>query len=158
ENMKASKLLQAWLKRLNGRGACIVQERECLDFERDSASGRIRLRLAGAGANADGEAPPALDAVCFCLGGGSHEPPATPLRSPRMFRDKGLAFTELRPSNVGYQVAWSAAFLKEAEGLPLKSFVLSSSRGSRKGEAVITRYGIEGTPVYAVGETGTLHL
>ncbi len=97
-------------------------------------------------------------AVCFALGGGSWEPTESPLRWPAIFGSRGLGFTEFTPSNVGYRVDWPEGFLREAEAKPLKSIVLSSSRGSRKGDAMVTRYGLEGTPVYFVGERGQVIL
>ncbi len=55
---------------------------------------------------------------------------------------------------MGYQVEWKQEFLKEAEGLPLKRVIVTSSRASREGDAMVTRYGIEGTPIYFAGMTG----
>ncbi|NDG85674.1 MAG: aminoacetone oxidase family FAD-binding enzyme, partial [Proteobacteria bacterium] len=43
-------------------------------------------------------------------------------------------------------------------GLPLKNCVLKNSKGEKAGELVITRYGIEGTPVYFLGEKGPAYL
>ncbi len=143
ENMKASLLLQAWKKRLSDRGVEFHLGTECVGFKE---SGRqIELELA------DGTKR-SFDAVCFALGGGSYED--APVRWPEMFQMRGLKFREFTPSNVGYTVAWKEGFLKEAEGLPLKRILLTSPRGSRQGEMVVTKYGLEGTPVYFVGKKG----
>ncbi len=99
----------------------------------------------------------ACDAVLFGLGGASWEK-GDPAPRARLFRDRGVRFHPFRPSNVGFRVAWPPAFLKEAEGLPLKNVVMTSARGTRAGDLVVTAYGVEGTPVYAVGEEGTVHL
>jgi predicted flavoprotein YhiN len=96
--------------------------------------------------------------LCFCLGGGSYEPHEVPLRWPQLFIRKGLGFEPITPSNVGYQVDWSPAFLKECEGQPLKNIRLTSGKGSRLGDLVITRYGLEGTPVYSLGERGEVRI
>jgi predicted flavoprotein YhiN len=144
--MKASKLLRAWLDRLKARGVLLRLGEECTDF--DSRAGHPLLSFA------NGTQEP-FAAVCLCLGGGSYEPQEKPLRWPKIFLSKGLAFREFTPSNVGYQVAWSESFLKEAEGKPFKNILLTSSRGSRKGEAVVTRYGIEGTPVISWANPGS---
>jgi predicted flavoprotein YhiN len=88
------------------------------------------------------------------LGGASYEPTENPLHWPKIFTTKAIPFTPFTPSNVGYEVGWTPAFLKEAEGLPLKDIVLTTHKGKRQGELVITRYGIEGTPVYFVGTPG----
>jgi uncharacterized flavoprotein (TIGR03862 family) len=150
EDMKASRFLQAWNQRLISRGVELRMEHECVDFE-SLSHGKVLLRFAGGSEHE-------FDAACLCLGGGSWEPGEVPLRWPGIFRRKGIGFTEFTPSNVGFQVAWSEAFLKESEGKPLKGIVLSSPRGSRKGDAMITRYGMEGTPVYFAGTRGTVWL
>src|SRR5262249_10253097 len=41
---------------------------------------------------------------------------------------------------------------------PVKNVVLSSSRGQRAGDLVITKYGVEGTPVYFAGEVERVFL
>jgi hypothetical protein len=69
-----------------------------------------------------------------------------------------MRFKAFEASNSGFEVAWPAELLAEAEGLPIKNLVLRSPRGERQGELVITRYGLEGTPVYAVGIPGPVEL
>lgn len=149
EGLKASKLLRAWLERLGQAGATIHYEHECTGF--DALADGVRLSFAN-GVSQE------FAAVCFALGGGSYEETEKPLRWPRFFKDKGLAFKEFSASNVGYNVDWPRAFLEEAEGKPLKGIKLTTSRGSKKGDLVITRYGIEGTPVYFHGAPGTAHV
>jgi uncharacterized flavoprotein (TIGR03862 family) len=150
EGMKASSLLKAWVEWLERRGARIELGREVVDFEC-----RPRRGVSLAFADGGGER---VDAACFCLGGGSWEPSETPLRWPGIFERKGIPVRPFEASNVGFQVAWPPGLLAEAEGKPVKNVVLSSSRGRRAGDLVITRYGIEGTPVYFAGEVGTVRL
>jgi uncharacterized flavoprotein (TIGR03862 family) len=149
EGMKASQLLRSWIEKLQSLGARLENGRECVGFERIDSG--IRLDFA------TGE-PFTADAVCFCLGGGSYEPDEVPLRWPAIFTSRGLGIAPFEAANVGYQVGWSEAFLKEAEGKPIKNVVLTSSRGSRSGDLVVTRYGVEGTPVYFAGEVGEVFL
>lgn len=143
--MKASKLLRAWLHRLAGRGVELLSGEELVDF--DSAGvvmhkgGRIQA-----------------DAVLLALGGASYEPEEMPLRWVDIFQRKGLRVEDFKSSNAGHEVDWSDTFLKEAEGKPLKNIVLTTSRGSKRGELVVTRYGLEGTPVYTVGVPGDAEL
>jgi uncharacterized flavoprotein (TIGR03862 family) len=154
DGMKASGLLKAWIARLEAMGVRFELGRECVGF-RSVGKGKgaqlVELEFA------DG-ARERFAAAGFCLGGGSWEPQEQPLRWPRIFRERGIAFREFAPSNVGFQVAWPEALLAEAEGKPIKNVVLRSSRGERSGDLVITRYGIEGTPVYFAGEKGVVYL
>jgi len=171
EGMKASGLLKAWVARLEKRGTVFESGRECVGFEVVRGKGSGGKRAAGLGVDsgdsalsdsvelrfADGGTE-RVAAACFSLGGGSWEPQEQPLRWPGIFVAKGLKFHEFESSNVGFRVAWPEALLKEAEGKPIKNVVLLSPRGERSGDLVITKYGIEGTPVYFAGLVGTVHL
>ena len=150
EDMKASRLLKAWVDRLRAAGVGYEFERECTGFAR-SPSGRLDLSFRE-GATVE------VDAAVFALGGGSWEPTESPLRWPAIFKAHGLRFQEFTPSNVGYRVAWSPGFLKEAEGQPLKRVVVTSARRRREGDVMVTRYGLEGTPIYFAGLTGPVQL
>lgn len=145
EGMKTPPLLGAWVEALRERGVTFVFERACTGFA--SASEGVVLDFA------DGFRVSAAAAV-LCLGGASWE--KQPSSIPAVFENQGLRFVPFRSSNAGFAVAWPAALLAEAEGKPVKNIVLSSSRGSRAGDLVITSYGLEGTPVYAVGEMETV--
>lgn len=157
EGMKAPELLKAWMKRLESLGVRFHFGAELIDF--DSRGGLVSLRFSPqVSPQVSNDEFFQWDAACIALGGGSWEPHEKPLRWVEIFKSKGLGFTEFRSSNVGFQVAWPEKFLQEAEGKPLKNVVLRTSRGERSGDLVVTRYGIEGTPVYAVGEPGQVFL
>lgn len=151
EDMKASGVLKKWKSRLDERGVQFYFDSECVDFEVLSESKKISLTFQN-GKN------DRFDAIFFALGGGSYETKEDPLRWPEVFKRKGIAFEKFTPSNVGLKVDWSKEFLKEAEGKPLKNILLTSKKGSRRGELVITSYGIEGTPVYFVGQEGNVQI
>jgi uncharacterized flavoprotein (TIGR03862 family) len=132
QGMKAAELLKAWTETL------------CAKIVTPSL-----LRF-------DGDLFRQFDATCLALGGGSYE--ETPPAWPDDFRALGIRVEPFAPSNSGYGVAWPAGFLAECEGRPLKNVALTTARGSRRGELMITRYGIEGTPVYAIGTTGPVRV
>ena len=81
---------------------------------------------------------------------------------------KGVSISPLRPANCGFTVAWSDIFRDRFEGQPLKGIALSFGAHTVRGEAIITRTGIEGGAVYAlsadlreaIAESGqaTLHI
>jgi uncharacterized flavoprotein (TIGR03862 family) len=138
--MKASGLLKRWLGWLEERGVRIETGRELRDF-----SDAAELRFS------DGSAEP-FDRAILALGGGSWE--STPPLWPELFRKKGFTVEPFLPSNVGFEVAWKEKFLSECEGKPLKSIALETARGSKRGELVVTRTGLEGTPLYFLGVPG----
>ena len=63
---------------------------------------------------------------------------------------KGVTISPLRPANCGFTVAWSDIFRDRFEGHPLKGVALSFGPHTVRGEAVITRTGIEGGAIYAL--------
>jgi len=154
EGMKASVLLKNWTDRLRTLGVEIASDHELTDFER-LENGKIRLRFANSAGNSIERD---FDVVILALGGGSWETQEKPLRWIEILRSKGLSFIDFQSANCGYEIDWPAKLLEEAEGKPIKNVVLTSSKGKRSGELVITRYGLEGTPIYFAGTTGTVHL
>ena len=62
----------------------------------------------------------------------------------------GVATRSLRPANCGFLVRWSDVFRQRCEGQPLKGIALRFGDSAVRGEAVITRTGIEGGGIYAL--------
>ncbi|OFZ02384.1 MAG: hypothetical protein A2X97_12595 [Bdellovibrionales bacterium GWA1_52_35] len=154
EGLKASPLLRAWIMGLQEKRVQFKYSRELVDFD-CMPHGSIQLRLRNADAENETET---FDAVCLALGGGSYAGKEKPLRWPAILKSKGIQFQDFRASNVGFEVDWSPSFLQEAEGLPLKTIVLKTSLGEKSGDLMITHYGIEGTPVYHVGQLGEVYV
>jgi uncharacterized flavoprotein (TIGR03862 family) len=70
------------------------------------------------------------------------------------FRDRDVAVTPLRAANVGVRVGWTDTFADRFEGTPVKHLALTvRGRVGRpvRGDAMVTRTGLEGGPVYALG-------
>ena len=61
-----------------------------------------------------------------------------------------MTISPLRPANCGFTVAWSDIFRDRFEGQPLKGIALSFGSHSVRGEAIVTRTGIEGGAIYAL--------
>jgi len=61
-----------------------------------------------------------------------------------------VAVSPLRPSNAGFDVGWSTVFADRFAGQPLKPVCLSHGDRTVRGEAMVTRYGLEGGAVYAL--------
>ncbi len=137
--MKASPLLRAWLARLAGRGVTLRARHRWAGFAPDGA-----LRFA----TPDGERLERPRATVLALGGASW---------PRLGSDGGwvslladCAIAPLRPSNMGFAVAWSAPLRARFAGVPLKRIALTFDGTTVRGEAVVTERGIEGGAVYTL--------
>ena len=144
KSWKASPLLRAWLRRLDGLGVRIALRHRWTGWDEtgrlvfETPTGRIAV--------------PRPDAVLLALGGASW---------PRLGSDGGwvailqtarIPIAPLRPSNVALRVAWSDLFRERFAGEPLKRIAVSVGDASRRGEAVITRDGLEGGAVYALSQ------
>ena len=88
------------------------------------------------------------DIVVFALGGASWKVTGSDGNWTNYFKEKGIATNTFYPSNCAYQVNWNPAFIKTHQGIPLKNCEFTCGTISRKGEAVITEFGIEGSGIY----------
>ena len=138
---KASPLLRAWLRRLDNMGVQFAMLHRWTGWDE---KGRLLFQAP------DGQRTVEAPATVLALGGASW---------PRLGSDgawvetlgaKGVAISPLRPANCGFTVAWSDIFRDRFEGHPLKGVALSFGRHTARGEAVVTRTGIEGGAVYAL--------
>jgi uncharacterized flavoprotein (TIGR03862 family) len=150
EELKATNLLKRWLTLLEDNSVEIRLGCEARSFRRGSDRG-IQVHLAG-GEELHG------DAVVFALGGASWLPEGESPAWAQMFHSAGISLRPFTAANCGFDVKWKDEFLGEVMRRPLKNIVLYTPRGHRKGDVMITEFGIEGSPVYAVGEVGVAYL
>lgn len=90
------------------------------------------------------------DYTVFALGGGSWKVTGSNGSWLDLFKAQGIDTFPFQPSNCGYRVHWPEDFIMEHEGSPLKNIAISCLDKYQKGEAVITRFGLEGNAIYAL--------
>ena len=90
------------------------------------------------------------DIVVFALGGASWEKTGSDGSWVSLFKEKDIKVVPFQPSNCAYQIKWDEKFLKQAEGKSLKNIAITCDEVERKGEVVITQFGIEGGAVYGL--------
>jgi uncharacterized flavoprotein (TIGR03862 family) len=140
--IKASPLLRAWLRRLAGRGVSFKPRHRWEGWDADGA-----LRFTGPEGVVVTARP---DATILALGGaswphlGSDGSWAVPLA------EAGVPVAPLRPANCGFVADWSDVFAGRFEGQPLKAVGLCGGGKALRGEALITRTGLQGTGIYAL--------
>src|SRR3954447_5871535 len=141
KTFKASPLLRAWLRRLDAAGVQFAFRHRWTGWNDE---GRLLFQTP------NGPSIVTADATVLALGGASW---------PRLGSDGGwvdilaakhIAISKLRPANSGFTVAWSDIFRDRFEGQPLKGVALAIGAHSVRGEAIVTRTGIEGGAVYAL--------
>lgn len=88
------------------------------------------------------------DLTVFALGGASWKVTGSDGNWSSHFSEKGIQVDDFYPSNCAYQVNWDASFIKTHQGQPLKNCEFICGNLKRKGEAIITKFGIEGSGIY----------
>ena len=137
--LKASPLLRAWLARLAAQGVEIRTRHEWLGWD---AKGALRF------ATADGKTTARADATVLALGGASWPRLGSDGGWARTLAKVGAAVTPLRAANAGFDVAWSEMVRDRFAGQPLKGVALTFGGVRVRGEAMVTRHGLEGGAVY----------
>lgn len=139
--LKAAPLLRRWVEKLRTQG---------VDF-------RMSHRLASlASGRATFESPEGVvsleaDAIILALGGGSWPQTGSDGAWVKTLANAGVEVSPLTPANCGWEVEWSFGLAEQLEGQPLKNVVASVGDDGAPGEIMLTRYGMEGGPLYALG-------
>jgi len=138
--MKASGLLRAWLRRLAAQQVSLrLQHQWCgwqgndLLFCTGGAYRRVRAQ-----------------ATILALGGASWPKLGADGGWQALLRARGVAVADLVASNCGVDIAWSEHFIANFSGQPLKAVAVAVGDEQRRGEIILTRYGLEGGPIYAM--------
>jgi uncharacterized flavoprotein (TIGR03862 family) len=138
---KASPLLRAWLRRLDSMGVQFAFRHRWIGWDE---SGHLSFQTPNGQTFVDARA------TVLALGGASWPRLGSDGAWTKILAAKGVTISPLKPANSGFTVAWSDVFRDRFEGQPLKGVVLSFDARTVRGEAVITRTGIEGGAIYAL--------
>jgi uncharacterized flavoprotein (TIGR03862 family) len=136
--MKASPLLRAWLRRLDGLGVAFRVRHRWTGWDTDGSL------CFDAGGETVRDRP---DVTILALGGASW---------PRLGSDAGWAaylaglVVPFQPANCGFLVDWSPHFRDRFAGRPLKRLAVRFGSDVVRGEAMISETGLEGGVIYAL--------
>jgi uncharacterized flavoprotein (TIGR03862 family) len=139
--MKASPLLRAWLRRLDSMGVRLALRHRWTGWDGDD---RLRFQTP------DGERLIEPRAAVLALGGASWLRLGSDGAWVEALTAKSVRISSLRPANSGFTVMWSDIFRDRFEGQPLKGVALTFGPHAVRGEAIVTRTGIEGGAIYAL--------
>lgn len=90
------------------------------------------------------------DITIFALGGGSWKVTGSDGTWANYFAEKGIEIIPFQASNCAYEIKWENEFITISEGKSLKNISLKCGSKEKKGEVVITKFGLEGGAVYAL--------
>jgi uncharacterized flavoprotein (TIGR03862 family) len=138
---KASPLLRAWLRRLAALGVVFKPHHEWRGWSDDGAPIVF---------GPDGRVDVPAEATVLALGGASWPHLGSDGAWVAAMSRAAIATAPLRPANCGFLTNWSNHFSEQFEGEPLKGIALSFGGATVRGEAVVTRAGLEGGALYAL--------
>lgn len=138
EGIKPIELLTSILNHLKEKGITIKYEHTFSDWD-DKDNPIINKKTIQ------------TDYTVFSLGGGSWKVTGSDGNWLDTFSKKGIKTKPFKASNCSYQVAWKDKFIQKHEGTPLKNITISCNNRIQKGEAVITKFGLEGNSIYGLG-------
>lgn len=90
------------------------------------------------------------DFYIFALGGASWPITGSDGKWLNKFENIGIKIRPFQSSNCGVNINWKSNILNHHIGKPLKNISIRIDKNIFKGEAVITKYGLEGNAVYQV--------
>jgi hypothetical protein len=143
KNLKAATLLRTWVARLKSLGVRFEMRHRLVSVTPGST---IRISFSN-GASAE------ADATILAIGGASWPQTGSDGQWTGALENLGISIQPLAAANCGWEHDWNPDFLTLAEGQPLKNVTVRAGEKQFQGELMITRYGIEGGPVYALGKT-----
>jgi uncharacterized flavoprotein (TIGR03862 family) len=140
---KPADLLRAWLRRLADLGVELATRHRWLGFV-----GARGLRFRNESTGEEYTVEPT--ATLLALGGASWPQTGSDGHWAQALAAIGIPSQPFVPSNCGAEVAWSAFFKEKVGRAPLKNIALSCGGHTVRGEVMLTDYGLEGTPMYAL--------
>ncbi|WP_262922022.1 TIGR03862 family flavoprotein [Hymenobacter cellulosivorans] len=143
EAHKPAQVLRAWLQHLQTLGVQLRVRHRWLGFTPERA-----LLLRDEASGQEFSVQPA--ATVLALGGASWAKTGSDGQWTSLLSSWGVALEPFAPSNCGAEVAWSEFFRTKVGRAPLKNIALECGGQTVRGELLLTDYGVEGTPVYAL--------
>ncbi|CAA6689789.1 NAD(FAD)-utilizing dehydrogenases [Lentimonas sp. CC19] len=147
ETKKAAPILRRWVQRLREMGVDFQMNHRWLDLRKKDESIELEIECP------EGVFDQDFDAVILAMGGGSWPKTGSNGQWVSILEKHGIAVEKLQSANCGWEANWTEATRTAAEGCPLHNIHVRVGEELHVGELMITRYGFEGTPIYALGRT-----
>ena len=138
KEIKPAMVLNTWLTYLKKQGVQFFYHSVLEDFDND----KVIIR------STSGLETYVFDRLILGLGAASWPKTGSDAAWVPLFQSKKIQVNPFVPSNAGVNVNLPKEFLHKFQGTVFKNVVVSHNGISRKGEVVLTEYGVEGAPVY----------
>ena len=141
--MKASPLLRAWLYLLQEKGVRLFTRHRWTGW---TPEGALSFRTP------EGDRLISTAATVFAMGGGSWKRLGSDGAWAPILSERGAFITPFKPSNCGFDIAWSNRMMEEFDGAPVKNIRMSTYTEDgnvvSRAEFVITKRGVESGGIY----------
>jgi uncharacterized flavoprotein (TIGR03862 family) len=144
-DLKAAPLLRRWVRRLRDAGVEFAMGHRWDGLTLLGGGVQLAFRVKGSGRTFP------ADAVILALGGGSWPQTGSDGAWTQILERLGVTVAALEPANCGWECGWPPRVLALCEGKPLKNIAVSAGGTVVEGELLVTRYGLEGGAIYALG-------
>jgi len=143
KSFKASPLLRAWLRRLDSMGVHFRARHEWMGWDHQGA---LVFKTP------DAEPTTVIaDVTLLALGGASWPKLGADGGWVGILEARGVEIAPLIAANTGVVVPWSELMKERFAGAALKRIVATCDGMQAKGEAIVTKNGLEGGAIYALG-------
>lgn len=139
--LKAAPLLRRWIARLRSQGVSMRMQHRLTSLSSQSAGFETP----------DGSVTIEADAIILALGGGSWPDTGSDGSWVATLQNAGIEVAQLSSANCGWEADWPKELIPQLEGQPLKNVIASAEGETAPGEIMLTRYGMEGGPLYQLG-------
>lgn len=139
--LKAAPLLRRWVEKLRSQGVEFFMSHRLTSL----AKGEAKF------ASPESEKVIRADAIILALGGGSWPQTGSDGAWVETLENAGIKVAPLSSANCGWEVDWPEDLIDKLEARPLKNVIASVGGIPAPGEIMLTRYGMEGGPLYALG-------
>ena len=139
--LKAAPLLRRWVEKLRAQNVDLRMSHRLTALSEKSAEFETL----------DGFETIEADAIILALGGGSWPQTGSDGVWVETLQAAGISLNPLASANCGWEVSWPSELIARLEAQPLKNVILAAADQCAPGELMLTRYGMEGGPIYQLG-------
>lgn len=149
KQIKPIDVLNAFLKIIKEKGICIKTKHTWIGWNKQN---ELLFETD------DKQLSVSPDYTVFALGGASWSVTGSDGKWINRFRERDIEIVPFEASNCAVKIPWNIEFINQAEGQALKNITITCGNLFRKGEVVLTHFGMEGGAIYAMSHAIRLQL
>jgi uncharacterized flavoprotein (TIGR03862 family) len=142
---KAAPLLRRWVLRLRDLGVQFRMKHQWIGLRKEEAGIALEFLKGDTRINV------VYDAVILAMSGASWPQTGSTGSWVSILEKLKIEIVQLQSANCGWECDWTRGTRELVEGKPLQNLRVSAGEHTQTGELMVTRYGFEGTPLYALG-------